>query len=197
MNPAPPVTKIFIAAPYRAAKNPGKAFPGQTCPGLCSSGKSGKSRRVKRLFPFLAICALILFAGCLAVPNTKSGGPGSVVVPNTNPTAIFAAANDVFPQYGYSSGTVNYPASISFDKASGAFGKILYGSYGTTTSVRVRLFLVPLSGNNYQLRTKVYRVTDAGEAGFEDSRAMLGLWSGEFKPLLQKISAEAANAGPM
>jgi hypothetical protein len=40
-------------------------------------------------------------------------------------------------------------------------------------------------------------VTDAGEAGFEDSRAMLGLWSGEFKPLLQKISAEAANAGPM
>jgi hypothetical protein len=158
---------------------------------------------MKRLFPFLAVCALVLFAGCalvlfagcLAVPVEKSGGPGSVVVPNTNVNAIIAAANDVFPQYGYSTGPVNYPDSVSFDKKSGAFGKILYGSYGTTTSVRVKLVMVPLSGNSYQLRTKVYRVTDAGQAGFEDSRAMMGLWSGEFKPLLQKISAEAANAG--
>jgi len=40
-------------------------------------------------------------------------------------------------------------------------------------------------------------VTNAGQAGFEDSRKMLGLWSGEFMPLMRKISAEAGGAGPM
>jgi len=39
-------------------------------------------------------------------------------------------------------------------------------------------------------------VSDAGEAGFEDSTKMTGLWSGEFLLLLQKIKAQAAGAGP-
>jgi len=152
---------------------------------------------VKKLLPLVTLA--ILLAGCLTTPNVDSGGMGAVTVPNTNASAIVSAAQTVFSNYGYTPGPVNYPDSVSFDKASGAFGKILYGSYGTTTSVRVKLKMVQLSSitNDYRISTSVSRVTDAGEAGFESSRKMIGLWSGEFGPLLKQISAQAANAGPM
>jgi hypothetical protein len=154
-------------------------------------------RRVKTFLPLAALAFLL--AGCLATPVADSGGPGATTVPNTNPSAIVAAAQTVFANYGYSPGPVSYPDSISFDKPSGAFGKILYGSYGTTTSVRVTLNMTQLSSitNDYRLSTRVSRVTDAGEAGFEESRNMVGLWSAEFGPILKQISAQAANAGPM
>jgi hypothetical protein len=140
---------------------------------------------------------VILLAGCLATPVDNSGGIGAVTVPNTNVTALISAAQTVFAQYGYTPGPMSYPDSISFDKPAGTFGKVLYGSYGTTTSVRVKLTMTQLTGNDYRLGTRVSRVTDAGEAGFESNRKMLGLWSGQFGPLLQKIKAQAANAGPM
>ena len=74
----------------------------------------------------------------------------------------------------------------------------MYGSYGVTTTIRATVVIVPVPGtNNYQLRTRVSRVSDAGQAGFEDDQKMLGLWSTQFKPLLEKISAQAANAGPI
>jgi len=152
---------------------------------------------VKKLLLPLGACALaILFLGCLAQPVQKSG-PGSIVIQNTNPNAIIAAANNVFPQYGYTSGPMSYPDSICFDKSSGTMGKILYGSYGTTTGIRVKLTIVPLGSGTYQVRTSVFRVSDAGQAGFEDSRKMLGMWSGQFKPLLQQIQSQAGGAGRM
>jgi len=155
---------------------------------------------VKRfLLPFSACAfALLLLSGCLTTPSGAGGGMNSVLVSNTNVNAIIAAANDVFPLYGYTSSTMSYPDSASFDKPAGAFGKLLYGSYGTTTSMRAKLVMTPVPGtNNFQLTIRVSRVTNAGQAGFEDSRKMLGLWSGEFMPLMRKISAEAGGAGPM
>jgi hypothetical protein len=165
---------------------------------LCQSPREGIVCRMKRRLLPLGPCLLaILLAGCLAVPVADSGGVGSVTVPNTNVTAIMSAAQSVFSQYGYSMGPVNYPVSISFDKPAGGFGQLLYGSYDVTTTIRVRLSMAPMPGSNdYQLKTQAFRVSDAGEAGFEDSRRMIGLWSAEFQPLLQKIKAITANAGP-
>lgn len=137
-----------------------------------------------------------MLGGCLTAPVAKSGGPGSV--PNSNPSAIIAAAQSVFADSGYSVGPANFPDSISFDKPAGGFGQAMYGSYGVTTTVRVKLLIMPISGtNNYQLRTQVSRVSDAGEAGFEDTEKMAGMWSSQFNPLLRKIAQQAANAGPM
>ncbi len=141
------------------------------------------------------VCSLFLI-GCLTTPVAKPGGAG--VVPNTNPFAIITAAQSVFAEYGYTPGPSSFPDSISFDKPAGGFGKLMYGSYGVTTTVRSTLLIVQVPGtNDYQLRTKVSRVSDAGEAGFEEDEKMLGAWSAQFKPLLEKISLQAANAGPM
>lgn len=152
---------------------------------------------MRRLLPALLLSFAALLAGCLTTPVADSGGPGATTVPNTNATAIISAAQDVFANYGYTPGPMSYPDSISFDKPAGAFGKLLYGSYGTTTSVRAKLIITPLGGGNYRLGTRVSRVSDAGEAGFEDSTKMMGVWSSQFGPLLKQISAQAANAGPM
>ncbi len=120
---------------------------------------------------------------------------GAVTVLNTNADAIISAAQEVFKQYGYTPGPMAYPISVSFEKPSGGFGKLLYGSYGTTTTIRVKLNIVSLGDHNFRLGTRVSRVTDAGEAGFESDRKMMGVWSGQFGPLLAKIKAQAENAG--
>jgi len=149
-----------------------------------------------KFLSFVTLTCCFLLGGCLTTPVAKSGGAGAV--PNTNAFAIMNAAQSVFAEYGYTPGPSNFPESISFNKPAGSFGELMYGSYGVSTTVRVKLLMVQLPGtNNYQLSTRVSRVSDAGEAGFEDSQKMLGMWSAQFKPLLQKISAQAANAGPI
>jgi len=143
----------------------------------------------------LLVCAL-LPAGCLTKPVGKPGSAGWV--PNSNPMAIISAAQAVFAEYGYQPGPANFPDSVSFDKPAGSFGKLMYGSYGVTTTIRATLVIVPVPGTgNYQMRTKVSRVSDAGQAGFEDDQKMLDVWTTQFRPLLEKISAQAANAGPI
>lgn len=118
-----------------------------------------------------------------------------VTVPNTNIGAIMDAANTAFASAGYSIGPVNYPDSISFDKPAGAFGQAMYGGWNQTTSYRATLRMIPLTGSDYRLAVSVSAVNDAGEAGFEDARPMIGLWSAEFRPLLNQIKTQAANAG--
>ncbi|MBE2203248.1 MAG: hypothetical protein IAE94_02750 [Chthoniobacterales bacterium] len=139
-----------------------------------------------------------LLAGCLATPVERTGGPGSITVPNTNPQAIVRAAQTVFPGYGYSLSQSNFPTSISFDRPAGRMGTLAFGGWMDTTSIRVRLEMVPISGSNdFRLRTQVYRVNNAGVAGFERDTRMLRVWSAQFNAILRQIKADAANAGPL
>lgn len=149
------------------------------------------------LSALIRLLIVLAFTGCLNTSVGGSGGPGSVTVTNTNAYAMIAAAQDVFAQAGYSSGTVVYPTSISFEKRASRFGEVMWGSYNQTTAMRVRLFMTPIPGtNNYRLSTRVFAVNNAGEAGFEDQRPLIGLWSGEFGSLLRKIKTQASGVGP-
>jgi len=140
----------------------------------------------------------LLMSGCLVSPVSQSGGMGSVTVVNSNPNAIVAAAQAVFPQAGYQLATSNFPYSIAFDKPSSRFANIMWGSYGNPQTVRVRVNINQIPGtNNYRLAPKVFSVSSAGEAGFEDQRPVMGLWSGEFGPLLKQVAAQAGGAGAM
>ena len=147
----------------------------------------------------LAVVALSLFlSGCLVSPVSQSGGMGSVTVVNSNPSAIVAAAQAVFPQSGYQLSKSNYPVSISFDKGSNQFANIMWGSYGNPQTIRVRVNINQIPGtNNYRLVPKVFSVSSAGEAGFEDKRPLMGLWSGQFGPLLRQVAEQAGGAGTM
>lgn len=140
---------------------------------------------------------MLLFGGCLTSSVSSSGGLGATTVPNSNVGAIMDSARTVFADSGYTLSGSNYPTSLSFDRPAGTMGKLLYGSYGVTTTIRVTLNIIQVPGtNDYRLGTKVSRVSDAGEAGFEESQKMLGVWSGEFKPLLARIATQAGGAGP-
>ena len=147
---------------------------------------------------FGAVALSFLLSGCLVSPVSQSGGMGSVTVVNSNPSAIVAAAQVVFPQSGYQLATSNFPVSISFDKASSRFANIMWGSYGNPQTIRVRVNMNQIPGtNNYRLVPKVYSVSSAGEAGFEDKRPLMGLWSSQFGPLLKQVAAQAGGAGAM
>jgi hypothetical protein len=153
---------------------------------------------MKVAFLVSAFGIAVFVAGCLTAPVSESGGPGAVTAQNTNVTAITTAAQTVFAQSGYTPGPANYPTWIAFDKPAGRFGNILWNSYGQTTTIRVRLLMTELaSTSNYRLSVRVYRVSNAGETGFEDTTRMAGLWQDEFEPLLKKIAAKAGGAGPL
>jgi len=150
---------------------------------------------MNRLPLLAAVILSFSLAGCMTASNSSAGGLAATTVPNTNLNAITNAANDVFSDAGYSVGPVDYPDSISFDKPAGGFGQAMWGGYNQTTTYRAKLRMVPLSGNDYRLAVSVSVVNDADQAGFEDARPVLGLWSAEFIPLLNKIKAQAADAG--
>ena len=150
-----------------------------------------------RIDALLAATALFLMlSGCLVTPVEKSGGIGSITVSNSNPGAILAAAQDIFPMYGYQLHRVNALSSVSFDKSSSRIANVMWGSYGDPQTLRVKVMIVPIPGtDDYRVSPKVFTIGNAGEAGFEDKRPLMSLWSGEFAPLLQKVAAQAGGAG--
>jgi len=149
-----------------------------------------------KLLPSLFTVLTILLSGCLTTPVSQSGSMGSTTVTNSNPDAIIAAALSVFPKYGYSPGGGNYPTSISFDKKSSQFAKIMWGSYGVPQTIRVKVKITQIPGtNDFRISPKVYTVSNAGEAGFESDRPLAGLWNSEFGPLLKQVAAQSSGAG--
>jgi uncharacterized protein (UPF0333 family) len=145
-----------------------------------------------KTFSLLALTVL-LFTGCATTPVSKSG---LTTVTNSNPYAIASAAQSVFANSGYTPGPANFPTSIAFDKPAGAFGKIMYGSYDQTTTIRCTVNIAQIPGtNNYRLGARASTVQDAGEAGFESSRPIV--FDSQFNPLLRQIAAQASNAGPL
>ena len=147
---------------------------------------------------FLTLAAALIFswclAGCLSSPISSSGGIGAVTVHDTNVDAVTAAARNVFASRGYTLSGVDYPNSISFDKPSGGFGNVMWGSYGNPQTIRVRLAMVSIPGtDNIRLEPKVFSVSDAGEAGFDNARPLFGVWNAEFGPMLKDIARKAGD----
>lgn len=143
---------------------------------------------------FFSLLVSLVFVGCMASPISSSGGIGAVTVHDTNPDAVMAAARDVFATRGYKLSGSNYPKSISFDKRAGAFGNVMWGSYGNPQTIRVRLSMVPIPGkDDIRLEPRVYSVSDAGESGFDNARPLIGLWNAEFAPMMKDIARKAGD----
>jgi hypothetical protein len=139
-----------------------------------------------------SLVAGLLLTGCLSSPISSSGGIGAVTVKDTNPNAVISAAQAVFAEKGYTLSGSDYPDSISFDKPAGGFGNAMWGSYGDPQTIRVKLALVPIPGtSNIRIEPSVYSVGDAGEAGFDSERPLIGLWNAEFGPMLGRIAQQA------
>lgn len=138
----------------------------------------------------------LALAGCLASPVERSGGPGSVTIPDTNPRAIAAAARQVFARYGYTPGPTGFPRWISFERAAGRTGEIMFGGPFGETAFRVRLDMVPIPGTrDIRVLPTVRRVSNAGRPGFQRETVMMRMWSAQFRSALRDIKRAAAHAG--
>ena len=141
-----------------------------------------------------ASLAVLLLAGCLSSPISSSGGIGAVTVKNTTADRVISAAQTVFAGRGYTLSDSEYPESISFDKPAGSFGNAMWGSYGDPQTIRVKLAMVPIPmTSDIRLQPRVYSVGDAGEAGFDSERPLIGLWNAEFGPMLKQVASLAGN----
>lgn len=141
-----------------------------------------------------AILAVLFLAGCLSSPIASSGGIGAVTVKNTSVDRVISAAQTVFAGRGYTLSDSDYPESVSFDKPAGSFGNAMWGSYGDPQTIRVKIAMVPIPmTSDIRLEPRVYSVGDAGEAGFDSERPLIGLWNAEFGPMLKQIAGLAGN----
>ena len=143
----------------------------------------------------LAACLAVLFlAGCLSSPIASSGGIGAITVKNTSVDRVISAAQTVFAGRGYTLSDSDYPESVSFDKPASSFGNAMWGSYGNPQSIRVKIAMVPIPmTSDIRLEPRVYSVGDAGEAGFDNERPLIGLWNAEFGPMLKQVASLAGN----
>jgi hypothetical protein len=153
---------------------------------------------MNRWFSWMGMLGMLaLLSGCMATPVERSGGPGSVTIANSNPFAIASAAGAVFPRYGYTPGPGRFPDSISFERPAGRAGEAMFGSFNNRTTFRVRLRIVPIAGTpDFRVMPQVYRVSNAGQAGFEQQVPMMRSWSGQFSAILRDVRARAENSGP-
>ena len=141
-----------------------------------------------------ASLAVLLLAGCLSSPISSSGGIGAVTVKNTSVDRVISAAQTVFAGRGYTLSDSDYPESVSFDKPAGSFGNAMWGSYGDPQTIRVKIAMVPIPmTSDIRLEPRVYSVGDAGEAGFDSERPLIGLWNAEFGPMLKQIAGLAGS----
>lgn len=137
---------------------------------------------------------VFLLGGCLTAPVSQKGGRDAITVPDSTVPAIVTAARSAFAKRGYSPGPQGLPNFVSFDRPAGTFGEVMFGSYGRTTTFRVRLQIISLPGtNDFRLVPSVSRVGSAGRPGFESETGMMRFWSSQFRPILREIKAEAAN----
>ena len=141
-----------------------------------------------------ASLAVLFLAGCLSSPIASSGGIGAITVKNTSVDRVISAAQTVFAGRGYTLSDSDYPDSVSFDKPAGSFGNVMWGSYGNPQSIRVKIAMVPIPmTSDIRLEPRVYSVGDAGEAGFDNERPLIGLWNAEFGPMLKQVASLAGN----
>ena len=141
-----------------------------------------------------ASLAVLFLAGCLSSPIASSGGIGAITVKNTSVDLVISAAQTVFAGRGYTLSDSDYPESVSFDKPAGSFGNAMWGSYGNPQSIRVKIAMVPIPmTSDIRLEPRVYSVGDAGEAGFDNERPLIGLWNAEFGPMLKQVASLAGN----
>jgi len=151
---------------------------------------------MNRLLPvFASLAAAFLLAGCLFRPLADSGATGSTTIRNTTPDAIRRAAVPVFARHGYTERPGRFPRSLTFERPSGKLGEFMFGSMTQTTTFRVVLHLVPLpESRDIRINPAIFRVNNAGITGFEHDTRMLGMWSGQLRPIFREIDERAAGA---
>ncbi|MBE2181085.1 MAG: hypothetical protein IAE97_11505 [Chthoniobacterales bacterium] len=145
------------------------------------------------------VLVCLLLSGCLVSPVERSGGPGSITIPNTNIRAVADASRKAFARYGYRPAPSNMPHWIAFERPAGRTGEIMFGGWmHGGTAIRVRLNLVPIPGtSDIRIMPSVRRVSNAGRPGFERETTMaLRSWAAQLRPVLQDVQSRAANAGP-
>lgn len=144
----------------------------------------------------LLSAGVLVLSGCLSYP-TGQPGPGTVTVPNTNPRAIFNAAETTFSNAGFTRTASHFPHSITFEQRQG-HGRTMGASFDTrASSYRVILQVAQLPGtHDFRLMPRVDRADHRNVADLGRRSQIVRVWSGQFQSLVVRTQTRAANAGP-
>ncbi len=118
-----------------------------------------------------------------------------MTIPNSNPRAIRAAAVSAFAIDGYRLVVDDSPRSLSFDRPLTPAEEVLFGSHTRSTTIRVRVDLVPVpQTTDFRLIPQVSR-TASTRAAQRETPMLTGRWATQIRPILLEVRRMAANAG--
>jgi hypothetical protein len=143
---------------------------------------------------FPSLLLTLLLAGCSSTSGPGSASFASVIITNSSPTQIHAAAGKVFREDGYA-GFQMGPSQMVFEKEASRLATIsrdglVAAQAGARTMERVRTELVDLGGGTYRLQCQAFMVSSAGDSFFENEVRKTNLRGGPYRSLMKKVAKE-------
>jgi hypothetical protein len=129
--------------------------------------------------------------GCKSLDKTATESFASVRIDGHTPEQIRGATAVVFQQDGYTAVEVRKPEMV-FEKEGSRWDQIAYGSWVNDADVwvRVRVSVVPLSGGEFRLQCRAFKVRNKGDPLTEEQVRMRSAQSKPFQVLLDKVSGQ-------
>ena len=150
----------------------------------------------RQILHSLLSAGVLVLSGCLSYPTAQSG-PGTVTIPNTNPRAIFNAAEMTFSNAGFTRSASHFPHSITFEQRQSPGRKMAVSFDTRASSYRVILHIARLPGtHDFRLMPRVDRMDHRRVADVGRRSQIVRVWSGRFQSLVVRTRTRAANAGP-
>jgi hypothetical protein len=126
--------------------------------------------------------------GCKSVDRPASASFASVRIQGHPPEQIRAATAVVFQQDGYTAVDVHH-AKMVFEKTASRWDRIAHGNWidEAPITVRVRVSVVPIPNEVFDLRCEAFSVRHKGEATYEEEVRLKKNRSEPYQALLEKV----------
>lgn len=145
----------------------------------------------------LCCCCLmsILFCGCHSTQKSASSSFASIEIRNKNPVQIRQAALDIFHEHDYKAPVATL-AKMVFEKEGTTFDNASYGNWmgGTPIWIRIKLKVLPMAEDVYELQCMAFYVRDKGRAAFEEEIKVSNMRSRPYQKLLDEVAQRLALA---
>ena len=155
-------------------------------PLTCSKPSSAKRSRLATM----ALLALLpwSFSGCKSGTTSGSSHFAGIIIANHTMDEIRTAAITVFTEHFYHV-KVSGPDILVFEKAGSTMDNVLYGDWGPSVTLRVKLYITSASSVSYQVTAQAYMVREAGDTRIEDEQRLTKLRRGPYQKLLEEVKA--------
>ena len=143
-----------------------------------------------RLFPFLAISALLL-SGCSSTVGVGSDSFASVEVRNSSLPRVRSATIEVFQYHGFQL-TTQTERSLSFRKWGDSKTELMYGSFNSAgVQIQAEIIITSIAAESFRVHCDVTMHENKGGGTVDRNWDLKLMGKHAYKGMLREIKAKA------